>query len=59
MDNPNEYDDEKWSTASMRLISAVQAAWEAGASLDNIGQDVQTGLENAGAEDVMVEVMAP
>lgn len=53
MENPNAYDDDKWSRASMDLRSAVASFWEAGCDLEHIEQDVQGALED---EDVKVHV---
>ena len=50
MKNPNEYDDEAFSYASVKLMDAVGAMWEAGAELDNIEADIQSALENEGVD---------
>lgn len=48
MENPNEYDDDAYLRAMDELVSAVVAMWEAGASLDNIAEEVRNGLDNEG-----------
>lgn len=58
MHNPNEYDDDAWGQASMQLITAVEAAWDAGASIENIQDDVATGFENATGVQPVVSVIA-
>lgn len=48
MQNPNEYNDEKWSQRSGEVDMAIQSFWEAGASIDDIGETVTNALDNAG-----------
>jgi hypothetical protein len=47
MDNPNEYDDERYTSGSNDLIEAVGTLWEAGASEDEIRREFEQALESA------------
>lgn len=47
--NPNEYDDEAFLRADLKLTEAVEALWEAGGDTDNIAASVKNALENNGA----------
>lgn len=57
MNNPNEYDDDRYAKSSVEVIDAVTEMWEAGASSDDIAHEVARGLEQAGlAVKVSIEV---
>lgn len=47
--NPNEYDDDAFLRADLKLTEAVEALWEAGGDTDNIAASVKNALENNGA----------
>lgn len=47
MENPNPYDDGLFTKRSMDVSDAIGAMWEAGASIDDIANDVANGIENA------------
>lgn len=56
--NPNSYDDAKYAKANGLLTSALDAMWNAGATLDNIEVVVQDALIDAtDDEDLMVSIM--
>jgi hypothetical protein len=46
--NPNEYDDDAYTAATIKLVSALSAMWEAGASTDNIEDELENALREAG-----------
>lgn len=46
VENPNEYNDDDWTTASIKVMSAITAMWSAGATLDDITDAVASALEN-------------
>ncbi len=46
MENPNEYNEERFRQFDMEASDAVYGLWEAGASLEDIESVVQNGLEN-------------
>lgn len=39
MENPNEYDDDAFVEASNNLSDAINAMWEAGASIEDIRKE--------------------
>lgn len=45
--NPNEYDDEKFLKADLKLVDAIQDMWDAGAEVEDIQNSVKVALENA------------
>lgn len=47
MDNPNEYDESAYTTASNKLFEAVVGLWGAGAAETEIESQVQQAIENA------------
>lgn len=49
VDNPNEYDDDAFTRASVEANSAIEALFEAGASGENIADVIENALKNAGA----------
>jgi hypothetical protein len=58
MDNPNEYYYEAYAVASTDLHTAVEALWEAGATIDNIQDDLESAVENATGTRVPVRIEA-
>lgn len=50
MENPNPYDNAAFKHARSDTIAAVGAMFEAGASAQDIIDDVQSGLYDAGCE---------
>jgi len=47
MENPNEYNDEAYTSASNDLFSAISGLWEAGADEQDIQSQFDQALENA------------
>jgi len=47
-DNPNEYDDETFTKGSIAMVNAVATLVEAGASGEDIANEVTNALDNAG-----------
>ena len=43
-DSPHEYDDEAYGAAAEELDDAIIALWEAGASTDDIKNEVQNAI---------------
>lgn len=56
MDNPNEYNDAAFTEASSRLTYGVSelldAAWKAGAGLEDIADDLTTAFENCASAEL-------
>jgi hypothetical protein len=46
MENPNEYDDEAFSHASIDLFDAITGMWEAGGSEDDIMAVVNNAIKD-------------
>lgn len=46
--NPNEYDDDAYTAAVVKLQSALYALWEAGATTDNIEDELENALRETG-----------
>lgn len=57
INNPNDYNDEKYTEASVKLYAAVASMWSAGSSLDHIAETIQSALDDADV-DVVVEMMS-
>jgi hypothetical protein len=49
-DNPNDYDDEAFTMATINVNDAIEAAIEAGAGSDELSDCIENALKNAGAE---------
>jgi hypothetical protein len=45
--NPNEYDDAAYTKAVNDLNEAVGALWEAGASEENMDDEINNAVQNA------------
>lgn len=45
MENPNEYNDEKFLETEEQLAGAVRAMWDAGATEQNIRDSIEDLLE--------------
>lgn len=56
MQNPNEYTDEAYAAATVKLNSALSALWEAGATISNVEGELESALENAIEHPVSVHV---
>lgn len=46
--NPNEYDDDAYTAAVIKLQSALTALWEAGAATADIEDELDNALAEAG-----------
>lgn len=48
--NPSEYDDDSFTSASVRMMGGIESMWEAGGTPTDIANAVKDALESAGAE---------
>lgn len=53
MSNPNEYDDDGYTRGVVALNRAIGVMWDAGATLDNIEEEISNAFENC---EVRVDV---
>lgn len=47
MDNPNEYDEDRFQRADIDTVDSISGMWEAGADIGNIEDAVTNGIEGA------------
>jgi hypothetical protein len=56
--NPNEYDDDTYTLAVTDLHDVIVSLWNAGASLENLCDEISNALENATEVRTSVEITA-
>lgn len=55
-DNPNTYDDERYTNASNDAITGIAEMWEAGGSLEDIENTIKDALCNVGFDATEISV---
>lgn len=54
MENPNEYNDERYTYGTVELSHAIQTMWNAGASEENIATELTNACENIGIDPTAI-----
>lgn len=58
MENPNEYDDDGFTQGCIQTSNAIGLLWDAGATLDQISEEVRNALENCEVVNPLVEILS-
>lgn len=59
MENPNQYNDERFESSANSLTGALQGMWEAGAKLEDIETTAADALSDALGKHCSVEIGYP
>lgn len=56
--NPAEYDDDGYARGAVELTEAIGRLWDAGATVANLTDEIESAIENAANRRVRVTVRA-